>query len=58
MIDMTSMEDEKWIYWRNKAQRLEEENEQLKEEIEQYKAVIDKKWSEYLKQKENGDDSE
>ena len=30
---------------------LSEENEQLKEEIEQYKAVIDKKWSEYLKQK-------
>lgn len=37
---------------------LEQENERLKEEIEQYKAVIDKKWSEYLKQKENGDDSE
>ena len=55
---MTSMEDEKWVYWRMKAKMLEEENVQLKEEIEQYKAVIDKKWSEYLKQKENGDDSE
>ena len=49
---MSSMEDEKWVYWRNKAQRLEEENRQLKEEIEQYKAVIDKKWSEYLKKHE------
>ena len=27
---MTTMEDEKWVYWRNKAQRLEEENEKLK----------------------------
>ena len=49
---MTSMEDEKWVYWRNKAQRLEEENRQLKEEIEQYKAVINKEWSKYLKKHE------
>ena len=30
---MTSMEDEKWVYWRMKAKMLEEENEQLKKKI-------------------------
>ena len=84
---MTSMEDEKWVYWRMKAKmlvdeneqlkiqlqntsaqrdefhhgarenanrvgELKKENEQLKEEIEQYKAVINKEWSKYLKKHE------
>ena len=30
---MSSMEDEKWVYWRNKAKQLEEENKQLKKKI-------------------------
>ena len=33
-------------------QSIEKENEQLKEEIEQYKAVINKEWSKYLKKHE------
>ena len=37
MIDMTSMEDEKWVYWRMKAKMLEEENEQLKQQIKELK---------------------
>ena len=28
---MTSMEDEKWVYWGYKAKQLEEDNEQLKQ---------------------------
>ena len=32
--------------------RLKYENELLKDELEQCRAVIDKKWSEYLKKKE------
>ena len=30
---MTSMEDEKWVYWRMKAKMLEDENKQLKKKI-------------------------
>ena len=33
-------------------QSLEKENRQLKEEIEQYKAVINKEWNKYLKKHE------
>ena len=29
---MTSMEDEKWVYWRMKAKMLEDENRKLKKE--------------------------
>ena len=36
----------------NRVGELEKENRQLKEEIEQYKAVIDTKWSKYLKKHE------
>jgi hypothetical protein len=34
------------------VEKLDRENEQLKEELLQCKAVINKKWSEYLKKKE------
>lgn len=38
---MTFMEDEKWVYWRNKAKQLEEENEQLKKENKELNDIID-----------------
>ena len=36
---MTSMEDEKWVYWRMKAKMLVEENEQLKQTITTIKEI-------------------
>ena len=53
---------EKALYWRNKAEdifgdmrtnvELKRENEQLKKEIEEHKAVINKEWNKYLKKHE------
>ena len=37
---MTSMEDEKWVYWRMKAKMLEDENEELKEALKSKEKVI------------------
>lgn len=38
---MTTIDDEKWVYWRNKAKQLEEENEKLKEIfIEQLESAL------------------
>ena len=43
-------------YWSDKASEritlLEKENEQLKQEIEEHKAVINREWSKYLKKHE------
>ena len=39
-------------YQEGRIKELSDENDQLKEELEQCKAVINKKWSEYLKKKE------
>ena len=36
---MTSMEDEKWVYWRMKAKMLVDENEKLKREVERLKCI-------------------
>lgn len=38
---MTSMEEEKWVYWRNKAKQLEEENKQLKMQLQNTSAQRD-----------------
>ena len=40
------------IELRDENQQLKNQNELLQEELEQCRAVIDKRWSEYLKQKE------
>ena len=39
-------------YQEGRIKELSDENDQLQEELEQCKAVINKKWSEYLKEKE------
>ena len=43
-------------YWSDKANEritlLEKENEELKQEIEEHKAVINKEWNKYLKKHE------
>ena len=56
MIDMTSMEDEKWVYWRMKAKMLEDENKQLKkkilEEIDLEVAYVDETYSDGRMSKE------
>ena len=39
-------------YQEGRIKELSDENDQLKEELEQCKAVIEKQWSEYLKEKE------
>lgn len=39
----------------NKMNELADENEQLKEELKQCKAVIDNRWGEYLKKKGDGE---
>ena len=39
-------------YQEGRIKELSDENEQLQEELEQCKAVIDNRWSEYLKKKE------
>ena len=38
---MTSMEDEKWVYWRMKAKMLVDENKQLKKENKELNNIID-----------------
>ena len=56
MIDMTSMEDEKWVYWRMKAKMLVDENKQLKkkilEEIDLEVAYVDETYSDGRMSKE------
>ena len=53
---MTSMEDEKWVYWRMKAKMLEDENKQLKkkilEEIDLEVAYVDETYSDGRMSKE------
>ena len=39
-------------YQEGRIKELNDENDQLQEELEQCKAVIDNRWSEYLKKKE------
>ena len=43
-------------YQEGRIKELNDENDQLQEELEQCKAVIDNRWSEYLKKKEDTND--
>ena len=53
---MSSMEDEKWVYWRMKAKMLEDENKKLKkkilEEIDLEVAYVDETYSDGRMSKE------